>query len=157
MAKKRKKKAKTSRAKASKKKTAGRKKNTRQQAARDDERTRRVAHLIHEDASQLIDTVTFRLSMLLELWSKHRAREPLLRSLHTRYFEVPASELLLLDERTFTLAQSFYIQLDELRLYLEYTEDMVNTLEDNFRVHFKRMTEIAEELLPRLDERRCLS
>ena len=122
--------------------------------ASDPDRVRResLARFLHDEVSRLVDVTEFRLKMLLELWSKHRKREPFLKTLRSRYYDLPGSDLIALRPATLKLLSEFYLHHEKLYLYMEYTEDMILMLEDKFMTTFREMRRLKDPLLRALED-----
>lgn len=108
-------------------------------AKREDERAQRLALVLALEIRRMVEDVLLRKGLLVEIWSKMRARRPLLNVLRSRYEDVPAVDLVELPADAILRVEAFYRVVDEFRLYLESTEDMPNTLENHYANYASQM------------------
>lgn len=106
------------------KRTAAARRRTREEA-----RLSRLALMLSLEVRRLLEDITLRRGLLLDVWSKMRARAPLVKLLRTRWEEVPTADLLLLPEPALLALDRFYRGVDEFRLYVETTQDMPRALQ----------------------------
>ncbi|MHB8872707.1 MAG: hypothetical protein ACYC8T_03375 [Myxococcaceae bacterium] len=88
----------------------------------------RVRHLIAIDAAQLLKRLLARQAEMVALFSRLRSRQPMLEAIRTWFATVTFGELALLEPAEQKAVAHFYELLDELRWYLQYTEDMPGKL-----------------------------
>lgn len=98
----------------------------------------RVKNLLGLDAQGVMERLAARRDAMIELFSRHRDREALLGPLRT---SGPASfeALALLEPAEQSVAVAFYEELDRLRWYFRYTDDMPSTAQQVFERHLRRL------------------
>ncbi|MCX6112909.1 MAG: hypothetical protein NTY22_06495 [Proteobacteria bacterium] len=117
----------------------------------DEEKFDRLVSLLKLEIDRILFDVEFRKDMLFRLWSKERTREPLLRALHSRFFDLNFDSLMLLPTPLLKEVDSFYRTLDELIFYVSYTEDMPHTMKTNFDMHIKELKTKSKEVMAKLN------
>lgn len=132
-----------------KEKAAPKRKPSRRQT-KDQERAERLALIVALEVRRMLEDVLFRKGLLVEVWSKMRARKPLLNTLRSRYDEIPATDLMLLPADVILEVERFYRVVDEFRLYLESTEDMPGTLENYYVNYSSQMEQVGLSALAAL-------
>lgn len=104
----------------------------------------RVRHLIATDATNVMTRLRKRGEEMVSLFSRNRDRTPMLETVRSWFFTVSFTELSLLEPAEQRAVNEFYEELDSLRWYMHYTEDMpgqvglkltqlVRSLEENHR------------------------
>lgn len=116
----------------------------------DDEKLQRLAVMVLREIDRILFDLEFRREMLIRLWSKDRIRMPLLRVLHSRYFELSFELLALFPPPTYQLLDDFYRALDSFVFYASYTEDMPQSLTQRFETFFSDLKDRAGPLLEQL-------
>lgn len=107
--------------------------------ARPSARARRMKLLLALEITRLLRDLEERLDFLVTVWSRHRTRVAFTDTLFSRYRTLQATDLVLLEEDALTLVETFYDELESLRQYLLYTEDMPRTLEEVLAVRLRRL------------------
>lgn len=98
----------------------------------------RVLHLLLIDAQRLFERIILRAPVYIEVFSAKRTREHFPDVFWNRYKEVSFSELKLCPEVIIHALDEFYQLVDELKWYLNNTQDMPATVEDHLlRSHSK--------------------
>jgi hypothetical protein len=105
----------------------------------DKERLKRLSSLLKQEIERIIFDLDFRRELLLKLWSKERLREPLLRVLGSRFFDLDFHDLILLPKELSKSLDGFYRELDTFIFYVSYTEDMPHTMKINFDTFVKSL------------------
>ena len=105
----------------------------------DEEKLRRLVALLKNEIERITFDVEFRKDILFKLWSKERVREPLIKVLHTRFFELGFENLILLPRKLEQKTEAFYRSLDDFIFYVTYTEDMPVTMKTRFEGHVKEL------------------
>jgi len=118
-----------------------------------EDKARRIAHLIALEIRRVAEDLERRLPLLIEVWGRHRARAPFLDTTFSRWRTLGFQELALLEGEQFQAVITFHRALDELRLYLAYTEDMPRALEIHLTGAVARLTVTADAALGALGER----
>ena len=102
-------------------------------------RADRIARILALEIDRMLRQLDDRRAFLLQMWSRHRAREPLLDTLFSRYRTLSAGDLAELDAEVIDALEAFYELHGELVAYARFTEDMPTTLEE-------RLDELTEAL-----------
>lgn len=108
-------------------------------------RGRRIAAVLAMELLRVRRDLPERQDFLVQTWSRFRAREVFADTLFVRWRTLTAGDVAELDPATLPALHAAYEGIEELALYLRYTEDMPTTLGE----HLERAT---RELLPLLDE-----
>jgi hypothetical protein len=106
-----------------------------------------LRRLIALEIDRLIDDLERRRDFLIEVWGHHRARAPFVETTFSRWKSLSFSDLILLDEAEITFVSAFYRELDDLRLYLEHTQDMPRALAKRFDGSLARLKQLGDEAL----------
>ena len=117
----------------------------------DEEKFARLVSLLKLEIDRILFDIDFRKDVLFKLWSKERVREPLLRVLHSRFFDLDFDSLMLLPRSLCKNADEFYKLLDELIFYVSYTEDMPHTMKTKFELYVKELKQRAEAVMKELN------
>ena len=117
----------------------------------DEEKLARLVSLLKLEIDRILFDIDFRKDVLFKLWSKERVREPLLRVLHSRFFDLDFDSLMLLPKSLCKNADEFYKLLDELIFYVSYTEDMPHTMKTKFELYVKELKQRAEAVMKELN------
>ncbi|MEI6080207.1 MAG: hypothetical protein WCQ53_06210 [bacterium] len=117
----------------------------------DEEKFARLVSLLKLEIDRILFDIDFRKDVLFKLWSKERVREPLLRVLHSRFFDLDFDSLMLLPKSLCKNADEFYKLLDELIFYVSYTEDMPHTMKTKFELYVKELKQRAEAVMKELN------
>jgi len=105
----------------------------------DEEKLKRLSALLKQEIDRILFDLEFRKELLFKLWSKERLREPLLRVLHSRFFELEFHDLVLLPRELSRNVDEFYRELDTFIFYVSYTEDMPHTMKTKFDTFVKSL------------------
>jgi hypothetical protein len=92
------------------------------------EAAERVRHLLSLDAANLMKRLLVRQTEMVALFSRMRSRAPMLEAVRTWFGTVTFGELVVLEPVEQRAVSHFYEVVDEVRWYLEYTEDMPGTV-----------------------------
>jgi hypothetical protein len=87
-------------------------------------RAAHVRHLLALDAANVMKRIVTRQHEMVALFSRLRDRAPMLEAIRSWYLTITFSDLAELEPLEQTTVSRFYELLDELRWYLQYTEDM---------------------------------
>lgn len=85
---------------------------------------RKIRSLLGLEIRRVTEDLVRRRDILVELWGRHRVRAPFLDTAFSRYRTLGMADLLLLEPEEVERVEAFYRELDDLRFYLAYTEDM---------------------------------
>ncbi len=114
------------------------------------ERADRFRRLLAMEIDRLVEDLTQRRPLLLEVWSRHRDRGPFLDTLYSRWATVGFSELCGLEPDVATLIDGFYREVGNFRLYVSYTQDMPSTLADRLEITLLRLRELSVPVIAAL-------
>ncbi len=92
----------------------------------------RLARLLALEIDRIVNDLDQRRTFLIEIWSRHRDRGPFLDTVFSRYRTLSLTDLAVLSTEVVTVIESFYGELDDLKLYLSFTQDMPTTLAEQF-------------------------
>lgn len=96
----------------------------------DAERSARLAPLIAVEIDRIVEDLEVRRAYLVELWGRCRDRGPFLDTVFSRWRSLDFRELAVLEVDVVMACEAFYRELDDLRLYFRFTEDMPATLDE---------------------------
>ena len=113
----------------------------------DEEKLQRLSVMVLREVDRIVFDLEFHRDMLIKLWSKERIRMPLLRVMHSRYFELSFELLALFPPRIYQLLDDFYRALDSFIFYVSYTEDMPQALMLRFDTFFQDLKERSGTVL----------
>lgn len=99
----------------------------------------RIRHLIVLDAQSVVRRLSAQLGAMIELFSRHRDREPLLAPLRSWIPSADFGQLAELEPEEQRALSQFLEELEALRWYCRYTNDMPNTAQ-------MRLTRFAGQL-----------
>lgn len=111
---------------------------------------RRLRRMLAAEIRRITADLHRRRGLLVELWGRHRVRTPFLDTVFQRYRTVTMSEMLMLDCGQAEAVEHFYAELDDLRFYLTYTEDMPRSLMVALDSALIRLNQVAIEALNQL-------
>lgn len=117
-------------------------------ALRRTSRADRVRHLIVLDAQSVVRRLNAQLSAMIELFSRHRDRDPLLAPLRSWLPGATFDALAELEPDEQRATAAFLEELEALRWYCRYTSDMPNTAQQRL-TRFASQLEIAADRLIR--------
>jgi hypothetical protein len=116
----------------------------------------RLRRLLALEIARILDDLESRRTFLLEVWSRHRDRGPLLDTVFSRWRTLSMTDLALIDSDAIVACDAFYRDLEELRLYFQFTQDMPTTLDvqyENAVEHIAASGALAVQLLGGAPER----
>ena len=99
----------------------------------------RLRRLLAMEIDRIVSDLEVREVFLLETWSRHRDRGPFLDTIFSRWKTLSMTDLALVDSNAIVACEAFYRELEELRLYFQFTQDMPSTMEDQYELAFKRI------------------
>ena len=115
-----------------------------------DERLARLRGLVALEIARIVDDLELRRDFLLRMWSKFRDRQPFLDTLFNRWHTVGFPDLAELRTDEVVACDAFFRKVDEVRLYLAYTQDMPTTLAERLDSASGRLRELGEVALEAL-------
>jgi hypothetical protein len=103
----------------------------------------RLRNLLAMEIDRIATDLEWRQRWLLELWSRHRDRGPFLDTIFSRWRTLSMADLALIDLEAMTACEAFHHELDELRLYFQFTQDMPTTMEAQYAEAVRRIRAFA--------------
>ncbi|MFW5887224.1 MAG: hypothetical protein ACOCUH_00315 [Bacteriovoracia bacterium] len=107
--------------------------------SRVDVMTERLLLLLKLDAKNLFNRIKYRRADYITVFALKRTREHFPAIFNNRYTDVSIIELKNVDVDILQALDTFYTEVDDLRWYLDHTEDMPNTVEDNLNRAIRRL------------------
>lgn len=92
----------------------------------------RLRRLLALEITRIVEDLDLRRPILVEVWGRHRDRGPLLDTVFSRWRTLAMADLALIDGDAMIACEAFYRELDDLRLYFQFTQDMPTTLEERY-------------------------
>lgn len=99
----------------------------------------RLQRLLALEIHRIMEDLALREEWLVDTWNRHRDRGPFLDTLFSRYRTLSMTDLALLDPGALMACEAFYRELETLRLYFRFTQDMPATLADRYRDSLRRI------------------
>jgi len=115
-----------------------------------DKELEKITAIIYREIKRMLFDIEDRKDLLFKLWTKERLRAPLLRVLRNRYDEIKFEYMVLFSKDLAVLIDEFYNFLDKFVFYVSYTEDMPQTLQENFNIYTKELSAKASILIKEL-------
>lgn len=101
----------------------------------------RLRRLIAMEIDRIVEDLDVRRAFLVDVWSRHRDRGPFLDTVFSRWRTIALTDLALIEHDAMVACEAFYRELDELRLYFQYTQDMPSTLDEQYAKALVRIVE----------------
>lgn len=109
----------------------------------DEDRPSRIRKLLALEISRIVEDLEVRRDFLMEVWSRHRKREPFLDAVYSRWTTMGFPMLAELSTEEVVIVDSFYREVDEFRLYMSFTQDMPTTLGDRYDALLNRLMAVG--------------
>jgi hypothetical protein len=110
----------------------------------DSELPERLRQLVAMEIERVVDDLDARRVFLVEIWSRHRDRGPFLDTVFTRWRTISLPDLALLPSEAIPACEAFYRELDELKMYFQFTQDMPTTLDEMYGKALVRVAAYGE-------------
>lgn len=110
------------------------------------EDSQRMLMLLKLDAKRVFDRVKFRAPEYLGEFSLKRTREHFKDVFKNRYEETTIKELMLCGQEVIVGLDQFYTKIDEIRWYLNHTQDMPNRVEDKMASQIRELESYFDTL-----------
>jgi len=107
--------------------------------------------LLKLDAKNLFERIYSRRKEYITIFSVHRTRKPFSEVFRSRYDSTTIESLSGCGVETIHALNQFYTEVDELKWYLDYTEDMPNTVEEKVESSVIKLKKLYETLMLFLD------
>lgn len=102
--------------------------------------------LLKLDALRLFERIKLRAPEYMYEFSLKRTRDHFPDIFRNRYEQVNIRELGLCSQEVIAGLDQFYTKVDEMRWYLNHTQDMPNRVEDKLHHHIKELEKIFQTL-----------
>lgn len=103
------------------------------------EDSQRMLMLLKLDSKRLFERVKFRAPEYLSEFSLKRTRDHFKEIFTNRYDEIAIKELLLCGPEVLVGLDQFYSKIDEMRWYVNHTQDMPNKVDDKINAHIREL------------------
>ena len=110
------------------------------------EETQRMFMLLKLDARRVFERIKYRAPEYMYEFSLKRSRDHFPEVFKNRYDETRISELMLCGPEVIAGLDQFYTKIDELRWYLNHTQDMPNRVEDKVHSHIRELEKYFDML-----------
>jgi hypothetical protein len=110
------------------------------------EDTQRLLMLLRLDAKRLFERIKFRAPEYMYEFSLKRSRDHFPAVFKNRYDDTTIKELMLCGQEVIAGLDIFYTKVDEIRWYLNHTQDMPNRVEDKIHAHIRELEKLLETL-----------
>lgn len=110
------------------------------------EDTQRMLMLLKLDAQRVFERIKYRAPEYMYEFSLKRTRDHFPAVFKNRYDEIRISELMLCGPEVIAGLDQFYTKIDEIRWYLNHTQDMPNRVEDKVHSHIRDLEKHFETL-----------
>lgn len=110
------------------------------------EDTQRLLMLLKLDAKRLFERIKFRAPEYMYDFSLKRSRDHFPEIFTNRYDSVSIKELMLCGQEVIAGLDHFYTKVDEMRWYLNHTQDMPNRVEDKIHAHIRELEKFYDTL-----------
>jgi hypothetical protein len=110
------------------------------------EESQRMLMLLKLDAKRLFDRIKFRAPEYMYEFSLKRTRDHFPAVFMNRYDTASIKELMLCGQEVIAGLDLYYSKVDEIRWYLNHTQDMPNRVEDKLHSHVRELEKHFETL-----------
>jgi len=110
------------------------------------EETQRMLMLLKLDAKRLFERIKYRSPEYMYEFSLKRSRDHFPAVFTNRYETTTIRDLMLCGQEVIAGLDQFYSLVDEMRWYLNHTQDMPNRMEDKVRSYTRELEKLFETL-----------
>ena len=110
------------------------------------EDTQRMLMLLKLDAKRLFERIKYRAPEYMYEFSLKRTRDHFPEVFKNRYDTTTMKELMLCGQEVLAGLDQFYTKVDEMRWYLNHTQDMPNRVEDRIQGHIRELEKFYDTL-----------
>lgn len=103
------------------------------------EDSQRILMLLKLDSQRLFERIKFRAIDYMYIFSIKRTRDHFPEIFMNRYDSVSIKDLMLCGQEVLAGLDQFYSKVDEMRWYLNHTQDMPNRVEDKVHSHIREL------------------
>lgn len=115
------------------------------------EEAQRILVILKLDAKRVFERIKYRETEYLNVFSMKRTRAHFPEIFKNRYDAVTARELMQCSEEVIVGLDQFYSKIDEIKWYLNVTEDMPSKVSDKMRHHIKELENYFQMLTLYID------
>ncbi|MGZ3787977.1 MAG: hypothetical protein ACXVLQ_05605 [Bacteriovorax sp.] len=110
------------------------------------EDAQRMLMLLKLDAKRLFERIKYRAPEYMYEFSLKRSRDHFPEIFTNRYDKVTMKELMFCGQEVIVGLDQFYSKVDEMRWYLNHTQDMPNRVEDKMHSHIRELEKFYDTL-----------
>lgn len=110
------------------------------------EESQRLLMLLKLDAQRLFERIKYRSPEYMYEFSLKRSRDHFPAVFNNRYATTTIRDLMLCGQEVIAGLDQFYSKVDEMRWYLNHTQDMPNRMEDNVHAYARELEKLFETL-----------
>ena len=121
------------------------------------EDAQRMLMLLKLDARRLFERIKYRAIDYMYIFSIKRSRDHFPEIFMNRYDSISVKELMLCGQEVLAGLDQFYSKVDEMRWYLNHTQDMPNRVEDKIYSHIRELEKMYSTLNLYIDAEMGLS
>jgi hypothetical protein len=110
------------------------------------ENSERLLMLLKLDAKRLLERVKYRAPEYVAEFSLKRTRDHFPEIFKNRYDETQIRELMLCGPEVIVGLDKFYSKIDEMRWYVNHTQDMPSKVEDKMYSHIRELEKFFDML-----------
>ncbi|MEA9356580.1 hypothetical protein SHI21_10210 [Bacteriovorax sp. PP10] len=110
------------------------------------EETQRMLMLLKLDAKRLFERIKYRSPEYMYEFSLKRSRDHFPAVFNNRYESSTIRDLMLCGQEVIAGLDQFYSLVDEMRWYLNHTQDMPNRMEDKVHSYVRELEKLFETL-----------
>lgn len=108
--------------------------------------SQRMLMLLKLDAKRLFERVKYRAPEYMSEFSLKRTREHFKEIFTNRYDDTNMRELILVGPEVIVGLDQFYTKIDEMRWYVNHTQDMPNRVDDRMQAHIRELESLYDTL-----------
>lgn len=108
--------------------------------------SQRMLMLLKLDAKRLFERVKYRAPEYMSEFSLKRTRDHFKEIFTNRYDTANIKELMLCGPEVIVGLDQYYSKIDEMRWYLNHTQDMPNRVDDKIHAHIRELETFFETL-----------
>lgn len=110
------------------------------------EDTQRMLMLLKLDAKRLFERIKYRSPEYMYEFSLKRTRDHFPAVFNNRYETTTIRDLMMCGQEVIAGLDQFYSKVDEMRWYLNHTQDMPNRVEDKVHAYVRELEKLLETL-----------
>lgn len=110
------------------------------------EESQRLLMLLKLDAKRLFERIKYRSPEYMYEFSLKRSRDHFPAVFNNRYEAATIRDLMLCGQEVIAGLDQFYTKVDEMRWYLNHTQDMPNRMEDTVHSYARELEKLFETL-----------